>query len=521
MRRTTTILLALALTSLSAACDPPDAFDAPIQIDTFVRLESGLAAMDRLRERVIFLGVGTDGVVPKVLYEVPEGEQIVYMTGGPDPDAPDALFALTAPLDEREAEMEEALVRIDPAGEVTTRWVVGTAFGGLAFCPERRYAVMYHDGAAPQGFYNPNEVAVIDLRAHPSESNPRVLSIDIGGRTVEGVDFSPPMEIAGATRSLAVFLAEGLVKLVDLEDGDIGAVSVKLVTDEDPRTVIPQQILSRPADGVRDPMIFVRASGSQDVYAISLIPRADGLPGFWATLNQYEGGPQPEDIAVVESDGPPLLVVANSVGSQVSVIDVDTADIFTLTVEGSPGRMLLRGDPEDEELIIFGDQTSRIYFLATAGLAQEKGGNLEYLVIPDGIDVAIPLDEDRMFVRSQDMSGFALIDLRTREVTRLSSTGSYDWVGAEVFDDVFFVANPGDSRVVSLDLATGHPEPLVLDEEVESFYVFGDAGMGMVMHGSGTGRATMFPLASPYRDSAFVVDGLWLSGFLDGKEVQQ
>jgi hypothetical protein len=72
---------------------------------------------------------------------------------------------------------------------------------------------------------------------------------------------------------------------------------------------------------------------------------------------------------------------------------------------------------------------------------------------------------------------------------------------------------------VSLDLVTGHPQSLVLDEPVSTFHTFDAASMGLVIHPSPTGRATLFPLAAPSRETAVILDGFWFEGFLDDTEV--
>ena len=141
--------------------------------------------------------------------------------------------------------------------------------------------------------------------------------------------------------------------------------------------------------------------------------------------------------------------------------------------------------------------------------------------LPGGMGDVSVLDDDRLVADSWSTDGMVVVDLSNLEVTKLSSASGYSISGATLYDDVFFIADSGDDRVMSLDLATGHPEPLVLDERVDRFDVFSSVGMGMVVHPTVTGRMTLFPLATPYREYAFVVDGVWISGFLDGKEVTQ
>lgn len=514
-------IMVLVVAASMFGCDTDDRFDGQLGIDTIIKLEQGLVVKQGDPGRLLFLQVEIDGIGVRELFKVPKEREILYMVAGPDADAPQYLYMLTVPRDERETDVNETFSRLDPLTGERIDYEVGTAFGGITFGPDGEYAVLYHDGSGQEGLYNPSEVAILNIDNAPSENNPRVLSVDIGGRTIDSVAFVDPMDVQGANRHLLLFMAQGLVKMVDIDDPSMGTVSVKLVTDDDPRTVIPRQVVARPGDGVRDPIVFVRASGSQDIYAISLVERPDGQPGFWASLNQFEGGVQPADLEVVEDDDKLLLLVSNDYGYELRVIDVDTADTFSISLQDNASQMFSRDRDGSPEVAMYGYGTGRVYLLTIEGLAQEKGSNLDDLLIPGGMGDVSVLDDDRLVADSWSTDGMVVVDLANLEVTKLSSASGYSISGATLYDDVFFIADSGDDRVMSLDLATGHPEPLVLDERVDRFDVFSSVGMGMVVHPTVTGRMTLFPLATPYREYAFVVDGVWIGGFLDGKEVTQ
>lgn len=511
----------LALLVATAGCDVEDMYDRNlgVEVGQIVKLEGGLVARQVDPDRLLYLRVTQEGLDVEEIYSVPEEREILYMIGGPDTSAPTHLFVLTVPKDERQTDVHEVLTRLDPETGEVIDYEVGTAFGGIAFSPDQEHAVLYHDGSGQEGLYNPSEVAVIAIDEAPSESNPRVLTIQVGGRIIEEVTFVEPMQVVGQQRRLVLFMTEGLLKLIDIDDPALPTVSVKLVTDDDPRTVVPRQVIARPGDGVRDPVLFVRASGSEDIYAISLVERSDGQPGFWASLNQFEGGSQPSDMELVMDGDNLLLLVANSWGQYTYVINVDTADSFTLTLDSYADRVFTRTQDGELEAVFYGSGGTHVYFLAVEGLMDEKGSNLTDLLVPDGMESVRALDDDKLVADSIYSGGIVVIDLSLRLVTRLSSASGYSISNATLYQGVFFIANEGTDRVVSLDLETGHPEPLVLDESVSRFDTFEGVGMGMVVHPTFTGRMTLFPLAEPYRENAFVVDGVWLEGFLDMEEV--
>ncbi len=515
MRNTISLATLALLLALASGCEDPELFDGRLEFGAPVELASGIAVLERNSQTVFLLEVSATGAEARRLYTAGGGAAISWLRAGPGTEA--GLFLMTGPENERDTGVGESLVRVDPATGAARSFPVGGLFDGAAFDPDARFLVLYHGDDAEEGaLYNPNEIALVDLEAEPGEGNPLAMSVQLGGRAVEDVIFVPPIDVDGQERRIAAFVARGMVKLVDLLEPGAGTVSIKLSPEGDDSAILARQILARPGDAERDPMLFVRASGTNDIYAVSLVPRTDGQPGFWASLNMFDGG-SPRDMVLVEDGDRPLLVVASQ--SKAVVIDPDTADSFSLTLDGAAQQVLLRGEDGAREIVLFGAGSYRIHFLTVPGLAAAKGGNLSSAAIPDGVESAMPLAGDRLLIDTYT-GDLILMDLPTRVMTRLASAGYVDWTMAEIWNDSFFLGESGADRVIALDLATGHPEPLVLDESVQSFHVFPGTAMGLVVHPSLAGRATLFPLADPTRDRAFVVDGFWLDGFLDDTEVQ-
>jgi hypothetical protein len=513
MKNTTPIAAVAVLLALAAGCDDPGLFDERLDFGAPVELPSGIAILEQGSQTVFLLEVSATGARARRLFAAGEGAVVSWMRAGPAA----GLFLMIGPESERDTGIGETLVRVDVATGAADVFPVGDLFDGAAFDPDGRFLVLYHGADAGEGeLYNPSEIALVDFENEAGEGNPLVLSVQLGGRAIEGVRFIPPLAVDGQERWIAAFLARGMVKLVDLLEPQVGTVSVPLSPESESSVILAQQILARPGDATRDPLLFVRASGTNDIYAVSLVPRTDGQPGFWATLNMYDGV-APRDMTIVEDGDRPLLVVAAS--GKAVVIDVDTADAFPLTLDGAAQQVLLRGDEGAREVVLFGTGGYRIHFLAVEGLAAAKGANLSSIAIPDGVDSAMLLAGERLLLTTytQDL---IVLDLASRELTRLASAGYVDWTLAEIWNDSFFLGEPGTDRVITLDLASGHPEPLVLDESVQSFHVLPGPAMGLTIHPSLAGRATLFPLADPTRDRAFVVDGFWLDGFLDETEVQ-
>jgi len=524
--RINALLIGLALTAL-VGCDVKGLYGERFEIESFARVETGLlvwfAAPD---EELVLLEPAVGAIAVKSLFKPEDGERIDRLAVGPDPGAAQEVFAFTAPIDEREIDIVNSMYLVSPAPDTApVQFKIGTQFGGMAFHPGGRFAVLYHppsDSEGGEGLFNQNEVAVLDLNSLPSDvDNPRLLTIGMGGRNVEGVDFPGPLNVAGVERDFVVFEADGAIVLLDLADPAFAPVTVKLKNEGDNRIIVPEQILVRPGDAAFDPMLILRAPGAQEIFAVALVPRPDGEPGFVAALNQFDSGAyQPTAMALVEDGGHPLLVVAGYGTQSVAIIDVETAYSFYIELGGTVSALLehVRADGAPE-VVMYG-ASQWICFLAVDDLAQEKGSNLEEVFIEDGVDTAWRFGTDALLAVPYSGYGLTLIDLTEREATRLTSDESYSWSEAEAYGDVLFYAGSGDDRVISLDLETGHPEPLVLDEPVAAFEIFPDSGAGIVLHDTPSGRATLFTLADPHREAAVVIDGLWLRGLLDETEVQ-
>ena len=519
------LLASLALVAL-CGCDVEGRYDERFVIDSFARLESGLVVwFAEPDQEIVLVAPVAGGIDVRRLFVPQDGERIVRLEVGPDPGAAQELFVFTAPIDEREIEIVDSVVRIAPGSDAApVPFELGARFGGMAFHPAGRFAILYHPAADADesgGLFNQNEVAVLDLSREPAADNPRLLTIGMGGRSVEGVAFPGALTVAGGERDFVVFEADGAVVLLDLLAPASLPVTVKLKNDGDNRTIIPEQIVARPSDAAFDPMLILRAPGAQEIFAVALVAQPSDANGFVPSLNQFDSGTyEPTAMALVEDDGHPLLVVVGAGTSRVTVIDVETAYTFSIELDGYVSALRENTNIDGAQEVVMYGSSQWIYFLTVPDLAEEKGSNLEEVFIEDGVETAWAFGDHRLLAVPYSGYGLTLIDLAAREVTRLTSDQAYSWDRSDAYGDMLFYAGAGDDRVISLDLASGHPEPLVLDEAVAEFEIFPSTVCGLVLHDTPSGRLTWFPLDDPSREKAKVFDGLWLRRMLDGKGVQ-
>jgi hypothetical protein len=291
---------------------------------------------------------------------------------------------------------------------------------------------------------------------------------------------------------------------------------VRVKTPTDPRRVILQRMEATPSTGHFGPRIFATATGATEIYDIELSADPESEAGFSAVLNLLDTGVRPTDFAVVPDDGRLLLVVAEG-GNRIQLFEVDTAAVTTRSTNGqSVQQIASRRHGNVEELVLWGPGSSYLFFLQNEGLSRRMGTDMESMHIPDGIESVRILDADRFLIQPERGAAMIVVDLSSRTLTHLISTGSHDWQGAVLYEDRLFLAT--DRQVAFLQILSGQPMALELDESISRFYVFAHQGLGVAMHNAATGRATVFPLRSPTRQNCRLIDGFHVDRIMNWME---
>jgi len=504
-----------------AGCETTGLFDDGITYTGKVQVRQGIVMMDALTERLDLFTVRADSISRDVLYAPEEGEQIYDVFTGPLGSDSTTLFTLTYPVEDRQSDILASLTSIVLPGGTTARYETGSLFGEYRFSPDGRFLVLYHgmdDMSYSTSLFNPNEIAIIDLAAAPSETNPTIRSIDIQGHTIEDIFFLDPVAVGAVQRRLVAFVTDGLIQLADFADPDYSSITVRLKTLTDQRAIVVSHMDVRGAWGTFGPRIFAIAPGATEIYDIELVDAPDRAAGFDASLNLLDAGFRPDDFAVVEDGTSLLLVVVSGSVSAITIFEVDTSAATTILTEGGLTTLFRRDHIGGPELVMYGDYTNRIYLLPLTDIARHMGDDLDSIYVPDGIESISVLDDDRLLVHPYSGGGIIMADLRSRGLTHLYYTDSYSWGNAVLHDDTLFLSS--ESRISFLNISAGQPMELVLDEPITNFYVFAHSGVGMALHSTPTGRATLFPLDNPTRQACLIADGFYVKGILNGEEEQ-
>jgi hypothetical protein len=425
------------------------------------------------------------------------------------------------------------VVSADP-GKAPTVLNLASRFDTLSQSDDGRYVVTHFTAGSTRGetLFNPNEIAIVDLA--PGKTPAAVpLTLRSYGSVPQRVIFSPTMNLPDGPRTLAVILSDNFVTIVDLDHPTRTEITVPLTLPDDHRTLRPVQVLFE----TKDPAIYVRATGANDIYALRLLPvaageRTDNGNDFTPALSQLAAGNAPADMALYDTaDGPRLLVVSSG-----------SSDAFTIDARSSRSTRIALDDP-----------ASRIYLFEATGPGDPKT-RPRALLIGAGLDARsisfLDLDQlelqgrrnldsrpmgapalDALFFPARGLAvvlhrpeasaaGVSVIDLAGRTVapifaeappTRLAidPAGATIWVGAQSGQRLGFInlmsLAPGEVRL-DAPLTAILPLPRGADGKNRLVVVHG---------GDPAGALTVLDADKPDRATARTIQGFLLQDLLE------
>lgn len=529
-----TLMTSAALGALAAGCHDRDAA-LDLSLDALAPVSTGAAVFfvvpDGARAMVMNLAapdapvrsapVGRDPVLVTARVSAssaaPRDEALVLSRGargdlGVSPE-PGSLTALSA------------------AG-VARRYSLGSPFNALSQTADGRYAMTYFRPQSTAGrlLFNPNEVALIDLDAAPSATNPALRTVRSFGGVPNDVAFSPPIEINGVSRRFAVVLSDAYVTLLDLDHAARPEVTVRLTLPEDPRAIRPEQVVFDPEEAT----IYLRAAASNDIYVLRLNPMtaADaGANDYRPTINQLAAGRSPADIALFGEPGARRLLVVSPGSRDARVIDARANTITTVPLDAPASRILLftGASPSDptarlRALLYATDGfTQGLSFLELTDIDARRAQNVETLNLGRAVQSALPL-LDRGVVMLGHANGGSTGQLSLLDLARRTSAPIFAEVslaGAQFDSDrkSLWIAPRGSNRVGFIDLQTFRPGELRLDAPTQAVIPLrGDAaGRNRVvaLHEGAGGWVSVIDANDPRREAVRSYRAFLLTDFLD------
>ena len=409
-------------------------------------------------------------------------------------------------------------------------YTLGSSFNALAQSEDGRYAIAFYRAGATLDrlLFNPNEIAIVDLTAEPSESNPVLRTVRSFGGVPTQVTFSPELEIAGETgRRLAIVSSPAYVTLLDLDRPERSEITVRLTLEGDGRSINPSQFLFDPAAS----NIYIRGDSANDIYVLTLVevPVSERVSNdFRPILNQLGAGRQPSDMLLYDvGRGPRLLVSAP--GSQEVVVIDNVANHSTVIPLEFPAAKIMPyqgaapGDPEVRQraLLLPQDGSSgSLAFLDLELLEERTGRNVEAMVLSRNIvgSIQLPREDLVLLVHSGATNGVSLLDVGTRTVAPIFAEVSLANAHFDAEGNRMWVAAPGTTRLGWLDLDTFHTGEVRLDSRIEAAYSLSNADgepIVVVSHPSSAGWLTLLDAVDPNRDTATTHIGFLLTDLFD------
>jgi hypothetical protein len=407
-------------------------------------------------------------------------------------------------------------------------YTLGSPFDELTQSDDGRYALAYRTNTMSDRLLeNPNEIAIVDLDADEDDDDAvHRRTLRSFGDAPSKIVFSPTMNILGEDRRLAIVFSTRNVTLIDLEHLDREETTVQL-SQEVGTAVTPTQVLF----STTDPVLYVRGSTADDLFAFDLTARPGGIEDdegglhndFRPTINQLGVGTRPTDMALYDVGGETRLITLTDSGANAIVVSTSTGQATTVELDQIARSILVfeATSPGDDtsavRALLYDLGSSSVTFADLEHIEERLSRNLDTLPLEQPIVRLIPMLSESLALAIHE-NGVSLIDLAGRTVSPISSNANLE---DALFDEVgrrFWVGPMGQPWVGVLDLETGTPGEVLLDANIAQIVPLFGAGLMAVIHTNQVGHVTVLDLDDPTRDSARSVRGFLLSAALTGGE---
>jgi hypothetical protein len=515
---------ALLTLVLTAACGEREGdFDQSLLLrDDAVGIGHSLVMMTETSGKALVLDLTKLDNVPTVI-DLPSNPALLQKRN----EADEALVLCLGTRGTATEDAEPSVLGVITPGGAMREYTLGSPFDALQQSDDGRYALAYRTSTSGRLLENPNEIAIVDLDADEDDGDAvHRRTLRSFGDAPSKIIFSPTMNILGEDRRLAVVLSTRNVTLIDLAHLDREETTVQL-SQEAGSAVSPTQVLFSTAD----PVLYVRGSTADDLYAFDLTARPGGVEDdeggqhndFRPTINQLGVGARPSDMALYDTSDDARLLTLTDSGLNLTVVDTSTGQSTSIPLDDDAQSLLVfrapspRDDTVAPRALLYDVDSTRVTFADLADIEQRGTRNLDVLTLEQPVRRLIPMLPESLALAIHD-DGVSLIDLASRTVSPISSNVQLD---DALFDDIgrrFWVGPPNQAWVGLLDLETGTPGEVLLDANIAQLVPLFDAGLMAVIHPSQVGHVTVLDLEAPDRQNARSVRGFVLAAALDRGE---
>ncbi len=458
-------------------------------------------------------------------------EAIVLDVGRRNPKPEVDTFELSGrpTLSERRNQSDELLVLLHDeeeevgrlavldGGGVKREYELGTQFDTITQSEDGDYAFIHFSPNSSVGsdnlLFNPNEIAVVDLNDDGEDAVVQRTLRSLGS-SPQRVEFSPPMNIAGEMRRLAVVFFQSEIALLDLNHLDRPEYTVELSRGSN-------LALNQIRFSAEDEKIYLLASNSNDVYVLRLLTAgANRENDFEPSLNQLGTDATPRDMAVFESDGNRRLLVAS--GSTAQVVEASSSRVTQIPLQYDATRILMfeGRSPFDDEVeqraLLYAPNNNGITFLDLTEIEDRTTRNREELVV-GRVSSLTPLDENRVLL-THDGNSVSVLDLEERTAAPIQARFPIGAAIPNLETGRVWIAPQGSSTLGFIDLSNLHPGQVRLDRTISQLLLFDETDQPRVVmnHFDPAGAVTILNAMEPdNEEDAVTLVGFFQEGVLD------
>lgn len=514
MRPLTVPLLSLA--ALAVGCG-----DRAEYLDEELSVTTAPVALDG---QLVFLNEGADQAL---VVDVSEEEPASEVTRVPLPVEPTYMERRLGEHDEvlvladgrratQELEAADAtLTVLDGSGGTKIYGLTSSPFDQIRQSSDGHYAALFRQEGSDHLLENTNLVAIVDLDRKPSDDAAvHFYTLEAQPR---GIVYSPPIQVGGQERELAVVLMDSQVTIIDLGRLDRRVTTAGL-SNEPGRRVAPAQVVFGSDAG----RIFVRPDLGNDIFSLKLTPReADDDRNDFATAIDILGiGTSPTDMALYDTDAGPYLLALAGGGMLATVVDVATSRTTAVRL---PTRVteietfeLTSGDEVSRHALLWQAGGTQLLMLDLDQVEERRERNLEQLQpLGNGVSSTLRLPGETRLLFVHATAGLSLLDLQARTVAPFASQVAFDEAIFDVEGGRIWVA-PRDQEWVSfIDLDGGATHELLLDANVSQVVPVFTQNRLAIVHPSDIGHVSLVDSIEPERSTLRTLEGFFLHGLVD------
>jgi hypothetical protein len=406
------------------------------------------------------------------------------------------------------------LVVLEPKG-IKTRYDIGTPFDSLHQSGDGKFVIAHYSqggNSTEQGLlFNPSEIAIVDL-SKTGESAVTKRTLRSPGSGPRSILFSPPMDLVGETRQLAVVVYDKQIAILDLNHPERPEYTVELSG----ASISVKQVKF----SVQDQKIYVLAQGSNDVFVIRLLPAGDNRENdFEPSRNQLGTDSAPLDMAVFEAKEGRRLLVAS--GNRAEIVEASSSRVTSVPLSVSADHVyLFHGrspfdDTDADRALLYSAGQSGVTFVDLEDIEQRTTRNLEVLPVPSGISQVVELPGNRLLL-PQTQGGMTIVDLEQRTASSIQARINLTEIIPSNKLGRLWTTTAGGQALAYLDVDTLHPGQVNLDYPISNLFVLEDANRVVAVHPGPQGIVTLLDATNPQAtDHAVTLDGFFAEGALD------